>query len=186
MIEQKITVNSDQAAAAFAKAPEVMTRHVDAHLHRGAEEVAREEKLILAENKSMARSILANSIRALHMGPMHWQVRTGTDYARMVEEGTGPVAGRPSYMPNPVKLMDYVKQRARITFKSAKAGSPARRSLMRQIRDRAWGLAIWIRKHGTKPHPFAAPALERKRSRLFDLVHAGAAAGVAEVFGVKA
>ena len=185
MIEQKITINDAAARAAFAKAPEVVTRHVDALLGRGAQEVAREEKLILVENKSMARSILANSIRALHPGPMHWQVRAGTDYARMVEEGTGPAAGRKAYMPNPVHLRDYIKQRSRITFKSAKAGSPKRRSLMQEVRDRAWGLALWIRKHGTKPHPFAKPALERKRSRLFELVNAGAAAGVAEVFGGK-
>ena len=32
------------------------------------------------------------------------------------------------------------------------------------LRSSAWALAKWIAKHGTRPHPFFAPAVEKNRA----------------------
>lgn len=181
-MELRHEISADKAIEAFRVAPSVLVAHIGGATLRGAQEVAREAKLILAENGSMARSTLANSIRVLTVGPMHHRVEAGTTYARMVEEGTGPAAGRKAYMPNPVRLRDYVKQRAAIRF-TGRRGSARRRSQQDELRDRAFALAMHIKKYGTKPHPFMAPAAERKKSRVFALVQEAVNAGIAEILG---
>ena len=78
----------------------------------------------------------------------------GVAYAEYVHEGTGPAAGRASYMPPVSHLYAYVKGRAGVSFRNAKKGSAARSAQYDEIRDRAWALARYIQRHGTKPNRF--------------------------------
>lgn len=178
----KISIDTKQAAAAMDKAPGVVERHVDGRLALVAAKVARDAKLQLASNNSMALGALANSIGSRRLAMLRWQVSTGTNYARAVEEGTGPAAGAKPYMPNPDALRAYVKQRSKITF-AGKPGSPKRTGQIDEIRDRAWALARHIRKFGTKPHPYMAPAAEKNRAGATEQVALAVAAGLKEVFG---
>jgi hypothetical protein len=178
----KIEMRKHQLAAALERAPQVIERNVDAALARGAQEVAREMKLALTTNRSMARSTLANSIRAARVAALHYFVAPGVNYSRMVEEGTGPAAGQKSYMPNPVHLRDYVKQRSRVTF-TAKPRTPGRRAQMDEVRDRAWALAQHIKKHGTKPHPFVKPTRDKMEPRIHRLVAQAVTHSLQEVLG---
>lgn len=180
--EIKITVTNERLIEALERAPEVFERNVDAATWRGAEETAREMKLKLASNRSMARSILANSIRAIKVAVMHYFVAAGTAYARMVEEGTGPAAGQKPYMPNPVHLRDYVKQRSSIVFR-AKPGTSARRQAMDEVRDRAWALAIYIKRHGTRAHPFVKPTRDKMEPRVRELVIEAVQKSLRQIFG---
>lgn len=38
------------------------------------------------------------------------------------------------------------------------------------LRSAAWGLAKWIAKKGTKPHPFFAPAVEKNKKQVNDAI----------------
>ena len=38
------------------------------------------------------------------------------------------------------------------------------------LRSAAWGLAKWIAKKGTKPHPFFAPAIEKNKKQVNDAI----------------
>ena len=38
------------------------------------------------------------------------------------------------------------------------------------LRSAAWGLAKWIAKKGTKPHPFFAPAVEKNKKQINDAI----------------
>lgn len=179
-----ISVKLDAAkfAEANAKMPGVVEKNVDPRLGVVAARVARDAKLQLADNGSMAFSNLADSIISRRLELLRWQVSTGVNHARAVEEGTGPAVGKKAYWPDSRKLEPYVKLRAKITF-SGKPGSPKRASQLNEIRERAQALARHIRKHGTKPHPYMAPAAEKNRSGATDQVALGVAAGLKEVFG---
>jgi hypothetical protein len=175
-----ITVKVDhaRAVAAFRKAPEVMHRHVDAGLSRGAQEVANEARTLAPK----LFSTLTNSILASQVGPLHWRVQPGVNYARDVEEGTGPAAGRSRYYPNPEALQQYIMLSPKMRgHKWAKPGSRARGEQELNIWFRARALAWYIYAHGTKPQPYMAPAVEAKRSRVIDLVREAAARGAREV-----
>jgi len=179
----KVTIDDARAQAAIAKSPGVVERHADARLGVVAAKVARDAKL----GVSSAFSNLANSIQHRRLAMLRWQVSTGNGdpamrHARAVEEGTGPAVGRKAYMPNPMNLYAYVKLRAGIGL-TGKPGSPKRLDPVREIRDRAWALARWIKAHGTKPHPYMKPAVEKHRPGARDQVAMGVAAGLKEVFG---
>ena len=175
-------ITSGAAIAALRRIPAVMEAHIGGAAYKGAGEVAQEMRLTLAKNRSVARAHLVNSINVHQAGRMGYDVVVGSDHARMVEEGTGPAAGRKSYLPNRENLEDYIKQRGKIVF-SGRPGSKRRVAQEAEIRDRAMALAVHIRKYGTKPHPFAEPSLQAKKSRLFELFEAATVAGLAEVFG---
>lgn len=164
-------INNAAALDAFQRAPLVMTRNVALKLWRGALELAADLKR--AAPKSL--STLTNAIRAKVISPLHMQVVIGTNYARQVSEGT-----RPGYMPPPQNLLAWVRRRSGIR-KLARRGSPKRASQERELRDRAWGLALHIRRHGTKPNPYVENTLEAKRSRLQQLVDTGVADGIREL-----
>ena len=171
----KIEIHSRRVIQALEKMPGAIEKRVDAALWRGADEFAIEAKRVV----SMARSTLMQSIMARRIGLMHFQVSAGTNYARIVEEGSGPAVGKPSYMPNPIFLQDYVKQRSNVSF-AAKKGSAARRAAEDKVRDRAFALAVHIRRHGTKPHPFMAPTRVKMEPRIRELVGNAVEAGVKE------
>ena len=168
----RIRIDADKAREGFARAPDVMTRHLDAKLGRGAAEIAREAQ----QRVSKVFSTLWASIRSLRVASLHWRVQTGVNYARAVEEGT-----KPGYLPNPVHLRAWIKARHGIGF--AHIGSNERGAQYDEIHDRAWALARFIQAHGTKPHPYMKPAAEAKRSRVIQLAEEGVRDGLKEIFG---
>ena len=171
-----IRFNIDTAGARrdFDKAEAVMSRNIERFQSRAAEELAREAR----DRAPKAFSTLTNSIRAYRVGPMHWRVSTGVNYAKAVEEGTAP-----GYMPNPTHLYAWIKQRSGIGFSSTRPRSAGRRSQYDEIRARAFALARHIMHHGTRPQPYMEPARVAKESRVLDLLRQGVDAGRREAFG---
>ncbi len=178
-MEIRVTVDQAKVQEALTKAPGVVERNVDAQLGVLAAKVARDAR----RNASQldATGALRDSIKATRLSMLRWQVATGTNYARAVEEGTGLAVGHKAYMPDPKKLEPYVKFRGNVRW--ARRGSQKRTDQLREIRDRAWALARWIRAHGTKPHPYMAPAVEKNRSGAAEQIALGVAAGLKEAFG---
>lgn len=177
----EVRLDHDQALRGLEHLPGAVTAAVDAELGAIAQTGANLMKLRLAQNRSMARSTLANSIHAVKQGLMHWFVGPSVNYGRMVEEGTGPAAGRASYMPKVEHLEDYIRQRGGLRMQG-KPGSTRRNRVLTEIRDRAWGLAMHIRRHGTRPHPFVAPTADRLRESVPTRVTAAVQRGLQQVF----
>jgi len=163
-----------------ARAPEVMTRHIQGQLLRAGQEVAREMKRTIAANGSMLFSTLVNSVRMVQDRPMSVLVAPGVRYGRLVDEGTGPAARKPAYMPNPTHLRAYIKARAGIRWKG-KPGDATRKKQFDEVRDRAWALAIHIKAHGTKPHPFIQPTADKMNSRVHELLRGGVRSGIQDI-----
>ena len=115
---------------------------------------------------------------------MHYQVVEGMNYGRAVEEGTGPAAGKQKYYPNPDSLQQYLMMTPSMRgFSWGRRGSAKRGEQELDIWFRSRALAWAIYNNGTKAHPYMAPALKSKRSRLFELVQQGVDQGIKEVFG---
>lgn len=178
MSQITVKVNSKHAQEAFRKAPVRMRQMVDDALWRGGEEVAREARTLAPK----LFSTLTNSIIVRREFPLYVRVSSGVNYARAVEEGTGPAAGRARYYPNPDSLQQYILHSPKMRgHKWAKPGSTKRGAQELDIWFRSRALAWHIYHHGTKPQPFMAPAAEAKRSRVIELVNAAVYQGVREV-----
>lgn len=145
--------------------PDAIQAEVDAELGAIAKAGAGEMKQVMARNGSAADSTMINSVDARKLAIMHWWVGPSVNYARAVNEGTGPAAGKPNYMPDPEALEGYIKRRGNIRLKG-KPGSSRRTQVLREIRDRAWGMAVHIWHHGTKPHNFVNPTADFIRGML--------------------
>lgn len=177
-----ISVDDKLAIAAFQRAPSVVERHVEQGLERGAEELARTARDNAAKRDWLGT--LKQSINVEHPGPLHYAVATGVNYARAVEEGTGPAAGKLPYFPDWTALIPYVKSHATRGGEQLKrAGSTARFFQEAEFENRAFQLARYISHHGTRPAPYMKPALAEKESRIRQLVRASVSEGVREVFG---
>lgn len=178
-MEIRQVLHDETVQAGLREGPEHVIRHVEAAQLKGAHLIARTAKLNAA--RIAAFSTLANSIGVNKVAPLHFEVRAATNYARPVEEGTGPAAGRASYTPNSTHLLAYIKRRGNIRWQG-RPGSQRRRDLMREIRDRAFALAMHIRKHGTKASPFMRPALAQHREEVLHLMRMGAYTGAKAAF----
>lgn len=180
-MKTEIRVDDKLAIAALQRAPDVIVRHVDQGMERGADETSRTAR----DNASRRDWLgaLRNSIHTEHPEPLHYVVITRQNYARAVEEGTGPAAGKASYFPDWTALIPYVKSKAtRGGERLKKAGSNTRFFQEREFENRAFQLARYISHHGTKPAPYMAPAKNEKDARVRQLVRASVMAGVREVF----
>lgn len=176
-----IKIDDKLTLAALERAPDVMTQHIEQGLERGAIELANTAKNNAARRDWLGT--LRNSIHVEHPAPLHWAVATGVNYARAIEEGTGPAAGRAPYFPDWTALIPYVKSHAvRGGERLKKAGSNARFFQEREFENRAFQLARYISHHGTKPAPFMKPALDEKDARIRLLVRQSAMEGAREVF----
>lgn len=166
----RFTIDADRAIAAFAKAPEVMRRHVDGGLEEAAQYVAREAK----RRAPKFQSTLTNSIRAervtegLRPDVLAWQARTGVNYARYVEEGIGPMLNDPPGVSN--GLLEWLK--AKFSPESEKA-----------LQDIYWAVAFAIQRRGIKPRPYMAPAMQASEARVRQVLRQSVHAGIVEVFG---
>ncbi|HPE80111.1 MAG TPA: HK97 gp10 family phage protein [Gammaproteobacteria bacterium] len=98
--------------------------------------------------------ILRNSIKIRYVKPLTGEVSSGVDYARMVEEGTGP-GGRPPLQ----SISDWIKRK----------GMQPRDPSM-DDRDLAFVIAQSIAMHGTSAQPYMQPALEKHRDSVIRLV----------------
>lgn len=181
----KIEISHDLTAQAQALEayPEILRRNVLAMLDRGALAV-RDEAARLAPK---AFTTLTESIKVRVTGEFERTVEPDRaddpdmNYAEYVERGTGPAIGRGRYMPDPETLMAYIKRVSGIRL-SGKRGSPKRARQDQEVHDRAWALARYIYWHGTKPHPYMAPAAANKASRVKQLLAQGVANAAAEAF----
>lgn len=177
----EIRVDDKLAQAAFQRMPGAIERRIDEALMRGAEEVAR-----AARDKAAAhdwQGTLKQSIKTAKEGDLHYSVKAGVNYARYVEEGTGPAVGHARYFPDWTNLIEYVKRRAVRGGESLKkAGSKSRFYQEREFENRAFQLARYISHHGTKPAPFMKPALEENESRVRQMVRRAVMDGIGEVF----
>lgn len=167
-----INIRSQGAIEGFRRAPDIMVRHIDAKMGRGAAEIAREA----GQRVPKVFSTLWASIRSFQVGPLHWRVQTGVNYALAVEKGT-----RAGYLPNPTNLQAWIKARHGIGFGKTKPGSKERRTQNDEIRDRAWALARFIEAHGTKAHPFMEPAAKVKTPRVHVLIEEGVREALLEI-----
>lgn len=138
---------------AFKKAPRAMIAAIRPKLERGGQEVAREAR----SNAAKAFSTLTNAIQVRMVSDTEVHVIAGTDYARAVEEGTGP-GGAPSFQ----SLLDWIKVKG-ITPNDPKMDT----------KDLAFLIGRKIRGTGTPARPFMSPALETKTSRLNQLLNQG-------------
>lgn len=177
-----IKVDDKLARAAMQRTPGVVERHMELGLERGADEVARE-----ARSNASKRDLfgtLRNSIHVEHPGLLRYVVATATNYAKAVEEGTGPAVGNKRYYPNPDSLQQYLMQSPKMRgHKWARKDSAKRGGQELDIWFRSRALAWYIYNHGTKPQPFMAPAAAEKEDRVRQLVRASVMDGVREVFG---
>lgn len=167
--------NADQALA--AQDPERFKRSVARFLDRGAQEVAREMKHAAPK----AFSTLTQSIHVINEGELTRLVAPAVNYARAVEEGTGPAAGKARYFPNPVALEPWVKFRGGVRLTKTKPGTPGRRAQLDDVRDRAWGLARFVSQHGTRAQPFVSPTQAKMQSRVIALLREGVREGLAGI-----
>lgn len=179
--EIKITLDDRLVVAGIARAPEVIIRNVDEALSTAAQDTAAVMRLQASRYDS--RGLRRESVHVEKLAPMHYFVGPGIDpiRARAGEEGTGPAAGRASYMPDPSKLEDYVKQRAGITLRGRK-GSASRRSQLAEIRDRAWALALHIKRYGTKAAPIVAPTRDLMEPKIRVMAAAAVNKSLREIF----
>lgn len=161
MIEMRIALDDRDIRRGFAVMPEAMERNLGRFLRRAALEVAREE----GRAAPKAFSTLAASIRIEDVGPLHYAVATGTNYARSVEEGRAP-GGMPGTANG---LMEWVKQ------KTGLSGKP--------LDHATFAIARAIGRRGIKPQPYAEPTAEKMTPRVVDLAFQGVDAGLKEAFG---
>lgn len=177
----EIRIDDARVLAAFERAREAMTAHVGGALEKAAGEIASLAKI--NASKSDVTQVNSKSIDVSPITRLAWMVRAGTNYAAFVEYGTGPAAGRASYVPNRDRLLEYLELHPRYRGAWAKAGSKKRMAQEHLLRYRAIQWQKYIKQHGTKAQPFMAPAAEAKRDRCTELVRAAVNRGLLEVFG---
>jgi hypothetical protein len=159
----QITHNTPAIAAAIAKSPETVLPEIDKALGRGAIELA---DAIKQGAPKGATSTLTNSVQ-IRESYLQRTIVFGAKYANYVHEGTKG-GGRPPL----ADMLAWIRLK-RITPRDPSMSVSSLAHLLR------WRIA----QHGIKANPFAQRALDSKRSRLAELVDAGAAAGLARVGG---
>lgn len=142
----QLTVDSRGLQQALAAGPAILSRHLGRAIGRIVQDMAREAR----RRAPKAFSTLTQSIAAVQPSPFEGLVVAGVDYARAVEQGTGPSGRQP-----PVRnILDWLKVRRLV------ADDPA----MTQ-EDLAYVIARAIARKGTPAQPFMVPAFESNRAR---------------------
>ncbi len=160
----RIAIDIGPASAMLEKSPEVVIRHVGGKLARGAQEVARHERDI---ESPKAFSNLANSIRSIQVGPLHYRVAPGVRYAVHVHEGTGPGG-----VPPAGAIEDWIRLK-RITPHTPGVEPEDLPFLIRRS----------IAKKGIKADPFAARTKEKMTPRVLELANQGVQDAIKELTG---
>lgn len=157
----QITFDHQGLRETFAKAPQVLIKHIDRAVLRTVQEIAREARQRAPE----AYGTLRNSIKTRHPQDLVGEVVTGTDYARMVEEGTDSGGFPPEQT-----MLDWIKRKG-ITPDDPRMDQE----------DLAYVLARAIALNGTPAQPFMQPALESKRARADQLIDQAIGRAVREI-----
>lgn len=184
-----VRVESSKLQAALRAAPDVMHRHVDGAVLRGANEIAAEEKR-LAPNSGGVESGLVGSINVFPHGSdgdIAYEVRPTADYAAFVVHGSGPAVGKPRYYPNPDNLLQHLMTNPRARgFARFKRSERGRLEQEMGLVRRAQAFAWWIYQHGTKPQDFITPAVANKRGACEVYIRQAVDRGLREVLGPDA
>lgn len=163
----RIELRYDDAAAraALQKAPGVVRARLGEAVETGAALIARDARGRVPK----AFSHLRNSILHRRESDLHWVVSPAMNYARMVEEGR-----KPGRMPGTRNgLLEWV----RLKLAPAADGKALDRI--------GFAVARAIGRHGIKPQPYMAPALEAQRPRVIDLANAAMRKAVEEINGAR-
>lgn len=163
IVKRQIVVDAGSTSAMFQHSPEVFIRHVGAKLARAAEEVGRHEKT----EAPHVLGTLANSIRAIRLGELHFQVAPGVRYAVHVHEGAGPGGTPPRGA-----IEDWIRLKGIVP----KTPGVDPEDLPFLIRRK-------IRAEGIKGNPFADRTVEAKRERVIELANQGVQDAIKELTG---
>ena len=146
MVTTQYTIENEQIRALFAKAPELVTAELSRVVSYATNIIARAAR----RGAPKAFSTLTNSIIGRQINPLTGEVTAGVDYARMVEEGTGP-GGKPPLQ----TITDWIRVK-RITPRDPTL-SPV---------GLAYVIAQSIAEKGTPAQPFMAPAVESSQGQI--------------------
>lgn len=161
MTDVRIEIDDRRLLQALRQTPERIMPRLEAALARGAMEIARAAR----RKAPKAFSTLTNSIRDFQVGPGHFRISPGVNYAPFVELGRAP--GKVPGTRN--GLREWVKQ------KTGLSGAALDR--------RTFAVARSIARKGIRPRPFMAPAAEENADRVRELVRAAGEQALREVFG---
>ncbi len=140
----EIVIDNKRLIQAFEAGPEILIRHLDKALGRVVRQMARDAR----KGAPKADSTLTQSISQRQPSPLTGEVFAGVDYARMVEEGTGP-GGTPHW----ATLVEWIK-RHRITPRDPGMDEA----------DLTFLIGQKIYHRGTPAQPYMKPALEKNRA----------------------
>lgn len=151
------------AAAALARAPVRLAWHVDRALARAAGEIARQMK----QDAPKALSTLTKSVNSANTGLLEYRVGPNVQYARYVEEGTGPGGWPPD-----------AALRRWLRVKRIKPRTPGMSE-----DDLVYVMGRAIHRRGTRAQPFVEPIADSAffRARVQRLVDDALAATVREI-----
>lgn len=153
------TLDDARVQWALKQAPEVIATALDRSLNTAAMHVVVAEQEQLRDNDSIVFSSLVSSIAVHKLGRFERLVRPGMQYAPDVENGSRPHIA-------PIRpLREWLRVRG--------ADNPDRQ---------AYQLRRHIAAHGTRAHPFVAPAYEASRPVVEQIIADGVFDGVREVF----
>ncbi|MCB1788329.1 MAG: hypothetical protein KDJ33_18885 [Gammaproteobacteria bacterium] len=146
MSELELSIDSAGVQRAFNLSPAAASAELTKVVRRGIGVIARDARRLAPK----AFSTLTNSIIATLVDPLAGEVAPGVDYARMVEEGTGP-GGQPPLQ----SLVDWIR---------VKGIDPVNPEM--DARDLAFVMARSIAARGTPAQPYLVPSLDRNSAEI--------------------
>lgn len=167
-----IRIDTEEAIRAYGRAPEVMRRHVAEGVEQGATLIARGARRNASQRDfhgTLTASIRPEPVpEPLPADVIAWQARTGTHYARYVEEGIRPNQPRRPGISN--GLMEWIKAKLR----------PADERAAERL---AFVVGSAIQRRGLRARPYMRPAAEQSEPGVRAVLKGAVARGVQEVFG---
>ena len=151
MTGMTLSIDTRALDRALTHAPVALAREMNRAIARTVQAMARSAR----RRAPKAHSQLVNAIAAVQTSPFEGLVTAGTDYARMVEEGTGPQgeSGQASsgFPPESV-ILDWIRVKRIV---------PDDPEMSQE--DLAFVIARSIALKGTPPQPFLTPAFDDER-----------------------
>ena len=123
-------------------------------------QIVAKAKDILHANGNIASGLLRNSGRTVEQPDGTIDAGFYATYAYWVEYGR-----KAGGMPPVDVIFQWVKRKHRISkYNALRAASRMTGKSQDELaRQEAWAIATWIKRHGTKAHPFLKPAYEQYR-----------------------
>lgn len=146
----QLTYDSRELQRAIRHSPAILAKHID----RAVDRIAQEMAVLARIGAPKAHSILTNSITVRRPDKLTGEVVTGSAYARLVEQGTGPGGWPPQQT-----MLDWIR------VHGIQPNDPE----MDQ-QDLAYVMSRSIARKGTPAQPFMAPAFEQKKARAGQLL----------------